>query len=40
MPYLNFSPLIGGSPKATPNVIFTSIAISMVSSLPASTPNQ
>jgi hypothetical protein len=39
MPYLNFSPLLGGSPEATPNTISTSIAISTVSSLPASTPN-
>jgi hypothetical protein len=40
MPYLNFSPLLGGSPKATPNTISTSTATSTASSLPASTPNQ
>jgi len=36
MPLLIFTPLLGGSPDTTSNVISTSTA----SSLPASTPNQ
>ena len=40
MPYLlDFSPLLGDSPDTTPNIVSISIVISMVSSLPASTPN-
>ena len=40
MPYLlDFSPLLGGSPDTTSNVISISIVVSMASSFPASTPN-
>jgi hypothetical protein len=39
MPLLNYTPSLGGSPDITPNAISISTAISMVSSLPALTPN-
>jgi hypothetical protein len=39
MPLLNYTPSLGGSPNITPNAISISMAISMVSSLPALTPN-
>jgi hypothetical protein len=40
IPFLDYSPLLGGSPDTTPNVISTSTDISTVSSFPASTPDQ
>jgi hypothetical protein len=40
MPFLDFSPPLGGSPNTTPNVISTSTITSTASPLPASTPNQ
>jgi hypothetical protein len=39
MPLLNYIPSLGESPNITPNMIFISMAISTVSSLPALTPN-
>jgi hypothetical protein len=39
IPFLDFSPLLGGSPNTTSNIISISIAISTASSFPASTPN-
>jgi hypothetical protein len=38
--FLNFSPLLGGSPETATNAISTSTATSTASSLPVSTPNQ
>jgi hypothetical protein len=39
MPFLNYTPSLGGSPNITPNTISISTAISTVFSFPASTPN-
>ena len=39
MPLLNYIPSLGGSPNITPNIISISMAISIVSSLLALTPN-
>ena len=36
---LDFSPLLGDSPDTTPNIVSISIVISIVPSLPSSTPN-
>jgi hypothetical protein len=40
IPFLDFSPPLGGSPDTTSNVISTSTVASTASSFPASTPNQ
>ena len=37
--FLDYSPLLGGSPNTTPNVISMSIVISTLSSFPALTSN-
>jgi hypothetical protein len=39
MPLLNYIPFLGESPNITPNMIFISMAIFIVFSLPTSTPN-